>query len=117
MLSKFRYQPRAAVSGNLGGKIQLVDNVLASHEQEFCPTTSSDEFCIEIEFQTDGNDYVVLRQIFLALKLQLVNCRSYETYNTKENLLGKIQKKLGQKVPWSARQRKRKMYQFFWLPL
>ena len=80
----FQYQPFVAVSGKLGGKIPIVDDVLSSHEQEIYPTTSLDENCIEFEFQTDRNYYVDLRQTYLALKLKLVRGRGYETYNTKE---------------------------------
>ena len=53
-----------AVSGNLGGKLPIVDDVLSTHEQEFYPTTSLDENGIEFEFQTDCNYYVDLRQFF-----------------------------------------------------
>ena len=84
MSSNFRYQPFVAVSGNLGGKVPVVDDVLSSHEQEICPTTSLDENCIEFEFQTDRNYYIDLRQTYLALKLKLVKRRGYEVYNTKE---------------------------------
>ena len=84
MSSIFRYQPFVAVSGNLGGKVPVVDDVLSSHEQEIYPTTSLDENCIEFEFQTDRNYYVDLRQTYSALKLKLVKCRGYKTYNTKE---------------------------------
>ena len=84
MSSNFRYQPFVAVSGNLGGKVPVVDDVLSSHEQQIYPTTSLDENCIEFEFQTDRNFYVDLRQTYLALKLKLVMGRGYETYNTKE---------------------------------
>ena len=73
-----------AISGNLGGKVPVVDDVLSSHEQEIYPTTSLDENCIEFEFQTDRNYYADLRQTYLALKLKLVKGRSYETYNTEE---------------------------------
>ena len=76
-----------AVSGNLRGKVpvvDVVDDVLSSHEQEIYPTTSFDENCIEFEFQTDRNYYVDLRQTYLALKLKLVRGRGYETYKTKE---------------------------------
>ena len=73
-----------SVSGNLGGKVAVVDDVLSSHEQEISPTTSLDENCIEIEFQTDRNFYVDLRHTYLVLKLKLVKGRGYETYNTKE---------------------------------
>ena len=73
-----------AVSGNLGGKVPVADDVLSSHEQEIYPTTSLDENCIEFEFQTDRNFYVDLRQTYWALKLKLVKGRGYETYNTKE---------------------------------
>ena len=46
MSSNFRYQAFVAVSGNLGGKVPAVDDVLSSHEQEIYPTTSLDENCI-----------------------------------------------------------------------
>ena len=84
MSSNFRYQPFVAVSGNLGGKVPVVDDVLSSHEQEVYPTTSLNENCIEFEFQTDRKYYVDLRQTYLALKLKLVKGHGYETYNTKE---------------------------------
>ena len=67
MSSNFRYQPSVAVSGSLGGKVPVVDDVLSSHEHEIYPTTSLDENCIEFEFQTDWNYYVDLRQTYLAL--------------------------------------------------
>ena len=82
--NKFRYQPFVAVSGNLEGKVQIVDDVLSSHEQEIYPTTSLDENCIEFEFQTDGNYYVDLRQSFLALKLKFVKGGGCDTYESKE---------------------------------
>ena len=82
--NNFRYQPFVAVSGNLGGKVPIVDNVLSLHEQKIYPTTSLDENCIEFEFQTDRKYYVDLRQTYLPLKLKLVRGRGYETYNTKE---------------------------------
>ena len=73
------------MSGNLGGKVPIVDDVLSSHEQEIYPTTSLDENCIEFEFQTDRNYYVDLRQSFLALKLKFVKGRGYDTYESIEN--------------------------------
>ena len=82
--NNFRYQPFVAVSGNLGRKVPIVDDVLSSHEQEIYPTTSLDENCIEFEFQTDRNYYVYLRQSFLALKLKYVKGRGYDTYESKE---------------------------------
>ena len=78
--NNFRYQLFVAVSGYLGGKVPIVDDVLSWHEQEIHPTTSLDENCIESEFQTDRNFYVDLRQSFLALKLKLVKGRGYDTY-------------------------------------
>ena len=80
----FRYQPFLAVSGNLGGKVPTVDDVLSSHEQEIYPTTSLDENCIEFEFQTDKSYYVDLRQSFLVLKLKFVKGCGYDTYESKE---------------------------------
>ena len=73
--NNFRYQPFVAVSGNLQGKVPIVDDVLSSHEQEIYPTTSLDENCIEFEFKTDRIYYVDLRQSFLALKLKFVKGR------------------------------------------
>ena len=72
-----------AVSGNLGGKVPVVDDVLSSHEQEIYPTASLDENCIEFEFETDQNYKVDLRQTYLASKLKF-NSRSHETYYTEE---------------------------------
>ena len=82
--NSFRYQPFVAVSGNLGGKVQIVDDVLSSHEHQIDPTTSLDENCIEFEFQTDRNNHVYLRQSFLALKLNYVKRRGYDTYESKK---------------------------------
>ena len=82
--NNFRYQPFVAVSGNLGGKVPIVDDVLSSHEQEIYLTTSLDENCIECEFQTDRNYYVDLRQSFLALKLKFVKRRCFDTYESKK---------------------------------
>ena len=62
--NNFRYQPFVAVSGNLGGKVSIVDDVLSSHEQGTYPTTSLDENCTEFEFQTDRNYYVDLSRFF-----------------------------------------------------
>ena len=73
-----------AVSGNLWGKFPVVDDVLSSHEQKIHPNASIHENCIESEFQTARNYYVDLRQTYLALKLNFVKGRRYETYNTKE---------------------------------
>ena len=84
MSSNFRYQPFVAESGNLGGELQIVDDVLSSHEQEVYATTSLDENGIEFEFQTDRNYYIDLRQTYLVLKLKLVRGRGYEVYNTEE---------------------------------
>ena len=73
-----------AISGNLGGKVPVVDNLLSPHEQEIYPTTSLDENCIEFEIQTDRNYYVDLRQTYLDLKLKFARGRDYETYDTKK---------------------------------
>ena len=62
--NNFRYQTFVAVSGNLGEKVPIVDDVLSSHEQENYPTTSFDENRIEFEFQSDGNFYVDMRVFF-----------------------------------------------------
>ena len=83
-LNNFRYQPFVAVSGNPGVKVPVVDNVLSSHEQEKYPTTSLDENSIELEFQTDRNVYVDLRQTYLALKIKIVEGRGLDTYKTIE---------------------------------
>ena len=84
MSSKFRYLPFVAVSLKLAGELPVVDDVLSSHEQGIYPTTSLDGNCIEFEFQTDRNYYVDLRQTYLALKLELLRGRGYETHKTKE---------------------------------
>ena len=81
---RFRYQPFVAVSGNLGRKVPIIDDIQSSHEQEIYPTTSLNENCIEFEFQTDRNYYVDLRESFLALKLKFVKGRGYDTYESQE---------------------------------
>ena len=70
MSSNFRYQAFVAVSGNLGGKVPIVDDVLSSHEQEIYPTTLLDENCTEFEFQTDSNYYVDLRRNVLGFETE-----------------------------------------------
>ena len=55
-----------------------------SHEQEVDPTTSLDNNCIELEFQTDLSYYFDLRQTYLASKLKFVKGHGYEAYNTKK---------------------------------
>ena len=82
--NNFRYQPFVAVSGNLGGKVPIVEDVPSSHEQEIYPTTSLDENCIEFKFRKDLNFYVDLSQFFLAMKLKFVKERGYDTYESKE---------------------------------
>ena len=65
-------------------KFPVVDNVLPSHEQEICPTTSLDESSSEFEFQTDRNNYVDLRQTYLALKIKLDKGSGFDIYKTTE---------------------------------
>ena len=77
-------QTFVTVSGNLGGKVPVVNDVLSSNEQEIYPTNSFEEDYLEFEFQRDRNYYVNLRQTNLALKLNFVKARGYETYKTKE---------------------------------
>ena len=72
------------MSGNLGGIVPFVNDVLSSHEHETYPTSSFDENCIEFKIQTDRNYYVDLRQSFLALKLKFVKGRANDTYESKE---------------------------------
>ena len=84
MSSNFRNQSFVAVSGNLGRKVPVVDEVWSSHEQEKYPTSFIDENCIEFDFQTYCSYYVYLRQTYLVLKLKFVRGRGNETYNTKE---------------------------------
>ena len=82
--NNFWYQRFVAVSGDLGGKVPIVDDDLSSHEQEVYPTTSLDENCIEFEFRTHQKYYVHLRPYLLALKLKIVKGRGYDTYESKE---------------------------------
>ena len=107
MSSNFQDQTFVVVSGNVGGKVPVVDDVLSSHEQEIYPITSLDENCIEFEFQTDRNYYVDLRQTYLVLKLKIVRGRGYETYNTKE-----VKKNRKKKQKQKTKRRWRKTIQF-----
>ena len=83
MSNTFLYQPFVAVSGNLGGKVAVFDDVLSTHEQEIYRFTSTDENCKDFEFQTDRNYYIDLWQCCLGLKLKIVKSSGYETYNSK----------------------------------
>ena len=60
--------------------VPVVDDAFSSHEPEICSTTSLDWNCLKLEFQTNRNYYVDLRQTYLALKLKFVKDRGYETY-------------------------------------
>ena len=71
MSSIFRYEPFVALSGNLGWKFLVVDDVLLTREQETCPTISLDKNSIEFKFQTHRN-----------YQLKFVKDPGYETYNT-----------------------------------
>ena len=82
--NKLRYQVFVAMSGNRGGIVPFIDDVLPSHEREIYSTTWLDENCIEFEFQTDRNYYVDLRESFLAVKLKFVEGRGYDSYASKE---------------------------------
>ena len=73
-----------AVSGIFGAKVPVVDYVLSSHKPKLYSTTSLVEICIDFEIQTDRIFYVDLRQTYLALKLEIVRDRGYETYKTNE---------------------------------
>ena len=84
MLNNFWYHLLGAVSGSLGRKVPLVDDVLSSHEQNIYPTTSLEENCMEFKFQPYRNYYVCFRHMYLVLKLEFVKGRGYETYNTKQ---------------------------------
>ena len=83
MSSIFWYQPNVAVSGNLGGKVPVVDNVLSSKQQVMNLTASIDQNYLKFEFQTDRNHYVDSIQKYMASKLKLANVSGYKTCNTK----------------------------------
>ena len=58
-----------AVSGNLGGKVRIINDVLSYREQDYHSSTLLHENCIEFEFESKRNYNVALRQSFLVLKL------------------------------------------------
>ena len=78
------YQTFLAVSGNPGGNVPVVDDVLSSHEQEIYPTTSLDKNSIGFEFQTHRYVNVDMRQTYLALNIKLVKGRVFDTYKPTE---------------------------------
>ena len=78
MSRNFRHQPFVAVSGNPGGKVPVVDDVLSSQEKQIYPTTSFEENG-EFELQTDRNYYNDLRQTNVAWELKLVRGRGYKS--------------------------------------
>ena len=99
-----------AVFGDLGKKIPVVDDGLSFHEHEIYPTTSLKGNCAEFEFQTDWNNYVDLRQMYLALKLTFVKDCGYEIYKNKQ-IKSSMKKK--QRRMKKRRQRRSKGLQIF----
>ena len=83
-VEQFSYQPSVAVSGNLRGKVTVVDKALSSHGHETHLSTSLNGNCTQFEFQTCRNFYVDLREPYLAWKLNFVRGHGYKTYNTKK---------------------------------
>ena len=69
-----------AVSGSVGNKVLVLDDVLSSYEQQIYPTTSLVENTIEFEFQIDRNNYTDLRHAYLSLALKLVKHRGFDSY-------------------------------------
>ena len=97
-----------AVSGNFGGKVPVVDDVLSYNEQKiYATTTPLDENCIEFELQTVRKYCVDLRQTYLALKLKLVRGQVYETYNSK------MLKRRSKKRQKRKKKRRRRRLHFF----
>ena len=68
-LNNFRYKYFVAVSGEQCVKVQVMDDVFSSHEQEIYPTTSLDENGTEFEFRKNRNVYVDLLQTYRAIKI------------------------------------------------
>ena len=65
-------------------KIPVGDNAFLSPELEFNSTTSIDENFLQIDFQTNQNYWVDLKQMYMVSKLKFVKSHEYETYNSKE---------------------------------
>ena len=84
MWSSFRYQRFVTVSGNLGGKVPVIEDFLSFQIQEIDSTTSLDEEGKDVEFQADWKNYADLKQTYLVSKLNFLKGRGYELYNTKE---------------------------------
>ena len=53
----FRYQPIVSVSGNLAGKVPVVDDVLSCQVQKVYSTNSTDENWIKIYIQMACNSF------------------------------------------------------------
>ena len=85
MLKNFHYRLFVAVSGNQGGKVPVLDDVLLYHEREISLTISLDENCIEFEFEKYRNYYADLRKLYLTLNLKLVKLCGNETYSQKNS--------------------------------
>ena len=49
-----------------------------------CPSSSTSETCTEFEVRTDWNFHIVVRQTYVALKLQFVASRGNEFFKTKQ---------------------------------
>ena len=69
----------------VGGKVTVVEDILASHEQEIWLTRSLDENCILFDSEIIRKFYVYLRQLYLALKLKSIKSLGNESFNSEED--------------------------------
>ena len=74
-----------AVSGNLGKKVPVIDDVLLHHEQEIYPTTSLKKNWIERVWFSNGSELLRWFETeVIGFETEIVKGRGYETYNSAE---------------------------------
>ena len=83
MSNNFRYEPFVVVSGNRGGKVPVVDDVLSSHEKNLSYYLTRWKLH-SLNVKQIGTITLIWDRRIWLLKLKFVNGRGYETYNSEE---------------------------------
>ena len=82
--SHFRYEAFTNSSLEIFDKAPVLETIMSSYTQEVFPSTSLDESSFEIEFETDRNLYLDMRDTHLSLKLQLFKGRLFDAFKNEK---------------------------------
>ena len=81
--NSFSVQDSTNSSLEIFDKVPVLETIMSSHTQEVLPSISLDERSFELEFETDRNLYVDMRDTYLSLKLQLFKGRLFDAFKKK----------------------------------